>query len=519
MTRLSRRSFLKFAGLGAATLALPRGLRAAESAASATAAPAAKRPNIVLILADDLGYGDVGCQNPKSKIPTPCLDRLASQGVRFTDAHAPSSVCSPTRYAILTGRYAWRNPAVRRSVLWAYDPPAIEPGRLTVAALLKQAGYATACIGKWHLGWRWQTTDGKPAKYDRKTGACNVDHVKPTTDGPTTRGFDSYFGTDVPNFPPYCFIENDRTLGLPTVPKPDAMFGQPGMMLAGWDLVKILPTLTQRAVAHVEQAAKTPDRPFFLYMPLTSPHTPIAPAPEFKGKSGAGDYGDYVCQTDWTVGQVLDAIDRSGLAENTLVLFTSDNGPEYFAYPRIREFCHYSMGDRRGIKSDSWEGGHRVAFMARWPGRIKPATVSAEPICHVDVMATVAALVGLSLPDNAAEDSTNILPAILGEKIDRPLHEAIVHHAPNGSQAIRQGQWVFIDNPTGDTHRPNVGEPAWLKEERGYQPHKFPGELYDLSADPFQRKNLYGERPEIVSNLKALLEKYRAEGRSVPRRK
>ena len=516
-----RRDFLKALGAGAAAMVLPRWTAAAASPASN--APVGRKPNIVYILADDMGYGDLGCQNPKSKIPTPNLDRLAAQSVRFTDAHAPTAVCTPTRYAVLTGRYCWRS-WLKKGVLGPYGKPVIEAGRLTVPAMLKSVGYKTACIGKWHLGWEWPTADGNPAAPAGKKGTVpeesaakkqaggKIDFTKPIAEGPTTRGFDTYFGTDVPNYPPYCFIENDRTLGIPTIPKPGTMFGNPGLMLEGWDLVQILPTLTKKAVAYVEAAAKTPDKPFFLYFPLTSPHTPIVPAPEFKSKSGAGDFGDWVHQTDWTVGQVLDAIDRSGLTGNTLVIFASDNGPENFAYARIREFGHYSMGDLRGIKRDTWEGGHRVPFMARWPGKIKPGATSTETVCHVDLMATLAAMLGIRLPDDAGEDSYNILPALMGEKLEKPIREATVHHSCNGKFAIRQGDWVFIDAPTGDDNK----EPDWFKKERGYEPHKFPGELYDLTQDLSERRNLYGEHPEIVQRLKALLEKYKAEGRSAP---
>jgi len=263
----SRRAFLRTAlgGAGAAALALPRGLAAAGSAAPGSP----RRPNIVYILADDMGYGDLACQNPKSKIPTPHLDRLAAQGIRFTDAHAPTAVCTPTRYAVLTGRYCWRS-WLKKGVLEPYGKPVIEAGRLTVPAMLKSVGYKTACIGKWHLGWEWPTADGEPAAGKKaavpeegsakKRGGRQIDFTKPIAEGPTTRGFDTYFGTDVPNYPPYCFIENDRTLGIPTIPKPNSMFGNPGLVLEGWDLVQILPTLTKRAVACVEAAAKTPDR-------------------------------------------------------------------------------------------------------------------------------------------------------------------------------------------------------------------------------------------------------------------
>jgi len=477
----------------------------------------------VYILADDLGYGDIGYLNPQSRIPTPNIDRLAGQGVRFTDAHDPSAVCTPTRYGILTGRYCWRS-RLKRGVLTPLAETLIEAGRLTVPALLKSHGYDTAAIGKWHLGWNWPTTDGGPAVY--QASKTNVDFAKPIATGPTTRGFDCYFGTDVPNYPPYCFIENDRTLGMPTDMLPLERLQQeakatgfgplgcsPGPMLPGWQLVNILPRLTDRAVQYIE--ARPPQRrnPFFLYFPLTGPHVPIVPAPQFQGKSKAGPYGDWVHQIDWTVGQVLAALDRAGLAGNTLVIFTSDNGPENYAYERARTYRHYSMGAWRGVKRDTWEGGHRVPFLARWPGRIKPGSESSEIICQTDLMATVAAIVGARVPDNAGEDSYNILPALLGEKRNVPIREATVLHSFQGHFAIRQGPWVLIDYITGDD---NNQEPDWFKKERGYEPHSFPGELYNLQDDPAERRNLYGERLDQVEKLKTLLERYKREGRSAP---
>lgn len=472
---------------------------------------AANRPNVVIILADDLGYGDAGCYNPDSRIPTPNLDRLAREGVRCTDAHAPSSVCSPTRYALLTGRYAWRS-RLQRGVLVPFDPPLISAGRLTLPELLRQHGYATACVGKWHLGWDWP----KPGADGRR------DFSRPILNGPTTRGFDTYFGTDVPNYPPYCFVEHDHTVGLPTEMAPVGrdQFNRPGPMLPGWKLVDILPELARRAVRTVEDA-KESDKPFFLYLPLTSHHYPIVPAPEFKGKSRAGDYGDFVAQTDHVVGQVLDALTRTGADRNTLVIFTSDNGPEITgevrpgAYDRLRQFGHASMDGLRGAKRDTWEGGHRVPFLARWPGKIAPGRVCDETICHVDLMATVAAILGAKLPDAAGVDSVNILPALLGERRDAPIRDATVHHAASGKFAIRRGPWVLILAPTGDDNGPR-GEPAWFKEQRGYQPHTAPGELYNLADDRAQARNLYTDKPEVVRELTALLGRYVDEGRSTP---
>jgi arylsulfatase A len=477
----------------------------------------ATRPNIVFILADDLGYGDVGCFNPESKIPTPNLDRLASEGMRFTDAHSPSSVCTPTRYALLTGRYCWRS-RLKSGVLTPWGATLIEEGRLTAPAFLRQHGYATACIGKWHLGFDWPTKDGKPPASgpDRLS---NVDFTKPIPNGPITRGFDSYFGVDLPNYPPYIHIENDHTVGIPSVPNSPQQ-NRPGPMLPGWNWVNVLPECASRAVKKVEEFAKD-QKPFFLYFPLTSPHYPVVPDPEFRGKSGAGEFGDFVVQSDAVVGQVLEALKRTGVAENTLVIFTSDNGPEVVeirpgAYDRLKEYGHASMGPLRGVKRDAWEGGHRVPFIARWPGQIPAGTTSSETICHVDFLATIAALLGGKLPDDAAEDSFNILPALRGEKYERPIRPATVHHAASGKFAIRRGDFVLIDALTGDDNGgpQRRGEPQWFKDQRGYKPHNQPGELFNVAKDLAQRDNLYAQQPEIVRELKELLEKYKREGRS-----
>ncbi len=474
-------------------------------------------PNIVYILADDLGYGDLGCYNTESKIPTPQLDQFATRGMRFTDAHSPSSVCTPTRYALLTGRYAWRS-RLQRNVLGPWDKPLIATDRLTVGKLLQQNGYKTACIGKWHLGQNYATTDGKPAVGGNKNALSNADFTQPISDGPIARGFDHYFGTIVPNYPPYCFIENDRTVGIPSVPSGGGNFNIPGPMVPDWNLENILPELTSHAVQWIEKTAPS-KKPFFLYFSLTSPHYPVVPAPAFVGKTKVGAYGDFVYQTDWSIGQVLDALDRAGVSQNTLVIFTSDNGAEITgevkpgAYDRAHKFGHCSSGELRGAKRDAWEGGHRVPFIARWPDEIEAGAVSDETICHVDFMATIAAILRQKLPDNAAEDSVNILPVLLGEQLKAPIREATVHHSAKGKFAIRQGDWVLIDAPSGDNNGAN-GEPAWLKSERGYTSHSQPGELFNVREDLSQRYNLYAEKPELVGKLRSLLVKYIKDGRS-----
>lgn len=469
------------------------------------------KPNIVYILADDLGYGDVGCYQSTSKIATPHIDRLASEGMRFTDAHSPSAVCTPTRYALLTGRYAWRS-RLQRNVIGPFAPPLITEKQLTVGGLLRSQGYTTACIGKWHLGWGWPKPDA----------LGNRDFSLSIPNGPITRGFDYYFGTDVPNYPPYCFLENDRTLGIPSdkAPLGRDSFNIAGPMLPGWKLVDVLPTLEQRAVQHIEKVARG-DKPFFLYLPLTSPHYPVVPSSAFRGKSQAGEYGDFVVQTDHMVGEVLSALQRTGVADKTLVIFTSDNGPEVTGevkpgvYDRLKNLGHASMGTLRGAKRDAWEGGHRVPFIARWPGKIQSGSVCDEIVCHVDLMATLASLLQVPLPEDAGVDSVSILPALRGERRSTPLREATVLHSGQGKFAIRRGDWVLILAPTGDDNRQH-GEPDWFQESRGYMPHGEPGELFNLALDPSQKQNRYRSEPAKVAELTAFLERYVAAGRSTP---
>lgn len=472
-------------------------------------------PNIIYILADDMGYGDVGCNSPDSKIPTPNLDRIASQGIRFTDAHAPSSVCTPSRYALLTGRYCWRTP-LKHGVIWPYDPPLID--RRTVADLLQQQGYRTACIGKWHLGWEWATHDGQPAhagidigvmdREKRRAGEANVDFSAPMRGGPIDCGFDHYFGVDVPNFPPYAWFEQDRLTEIPTGQKPDEMFGAPGGMVPGWSLEAMIPELVRRVVDYIDSSG--PD-PFFLYFPLTSPHTPIVPNEPFIGLSQSGLYGDFVCEVDWLVGKVMDALDRKGIADSTLLIFTSDNGPECIqaadggCYEHARTHGHYSMADLRGAKRDTWEGGHRIPFVARWPGVIPEGAVCDRLTILGDFMATCAEVTGAELEPGEAEDSVSMLPLLHGKTT--PVREFAIHHSARGNFAIRKGKWVFIDAPSGDDNQ----EPEWFKQERGYTSHDHPGELFDLETDISERRNVYAEHPEVVRELSGLLASVRPE--------
>ncbi len=482
-----------------------------------------KLPNIVILYADDMGYGDLGIQNPQSKIPTPNLDKLASEGIRFTDGHSSSGICTPSRYALLTGRYHWRK---FHGIVNSFGPPAFDDERLTLPEMLKEKGYATACIGKWHLGWNWNflaEPGGRKMQWGREVKYYLPDEVdwdSPITGGPLSNGFDYYFGDDVPNFPPYTWIENDRILIKPTVPlseTPETAEGEwearPGPMAEGWELDKVMPTLNQKVVEYI-QSRKGKEEPFFLYFPWTSPHAPIVPTEEFVGKSEANGYGDFMVQSDWSAGQVLKALEENGFTENTLVIFTADNGPERYAYDRIRNFNHKSTGPLRGLKRDTWEGGHRVPFVIKWPGVVKAGEVSNEVINQVDIMATLAEIVGFKLPDTAAEDSYNLLPLLKGDMKAKNIREATVQNTYKDRYAIRKGDWVLIDSESGMHSK----VPDWFNEQFGYTENQFPGELYNLKEDISQKNNLYGENAEKVTELKTLLEQYKSDGRSVPKR-
>jgi len=483
-------------------------------------APAAEQkpagPNFVVIYADDLGYGDVQCYNPdRGKIPTPHIDRLASQGMRFTDAHSSSGVCSPSRYALLTGRYHWRT-RLQRGIVGKWGSPLIAPDRLTVAGMLKQNGYRTAYIGKWHLGWDWPIgADDRPFLVPRAKPDAAVDEAhraawrrvfsQPIAGGPTTRGFDRYFGTDVPNWPPYCFIEDDRTAGIPSEFLPARLLGNnqaslQGPALAGWTLEPILPTLGDRAARFIVDSAKDAQS-FFLYLPLTAPHTPLAVIDQWRGKSGLNVYADFVMETDAVVGRVLEAIDASGAADRTLVLFTSDNGcAPYIGAADLEKQGHYPSGPLRGYKSDAWEGGHRIPFIVRWPGVVEPGRVCQRLVHQADVMATFADVVGQPLPENAGEDSFSLLPLLEGE--DRDVRQTAVSQSARGLLAVRRGPWKLIFGR---------GSGGWSKGEDAH-----PAQLYHLGDDLAESKNRYADEPETVTQLDELMRGLIERGRSTP---
>jgi arylsulfatase A len=479
----------------------------------------ADQPNIIFILADDLGYGDLGCYNSESRIPTPNLDRLAAEGMRFTNAHTPSSVCTPTRYGILTGRYCWRT-WLKKSVLDGFDPPLIEPDRLTVAKLLKQTGYTTACIGKWHLGMNWtQNTGHRMGVRDQRGGfrpGYHVDYSLPTKGGPNDVGFDYFFGISASlDMSPYCFIENRRTVGIPEIRTPRTrslvMNQVAGVKTKDFKLNDVLPKTTAKAIDWINRQAESGKR-FFAYLPLNAPHLPVVPNQQFIGMSRAGAYGDFVHEVDHQVGEILQALRRNKIEDNTLVIFTSDNGScwGYWDFVEaddkklgnfgqrqhaIRPYNHQANRPWRGQKADTWEGGHRVPFIVRWPAQVKSGTTQHALVELTDLIATCAEITGTKIHPGSAEDSNSILPLLSGKSTTSRTFA--VHHALSGMFAIREGDWkLIIERGSGGFSQPRqivakAGEPA--------------GQLYNLETDPQETTNVYLKYPDMVRELTARL--------------
>lgn len=482
---------------------------------------AAERPNIVFVLCDDLGYGDVHCLNPNGKIPTPRFDQLAAAGMTLTDAHSGSAVCSPTRYGLMTGRYAWRS-RLQQGVLGGLSPRLIEPQRMTVADLLKSHSYHTACIGKWHLGMNWAVREGKQIaelSIETREQVWNVDFSQPIANGPNAVGFDEYFGVSASlDMVPYTFLQNDRVTVLPSVDRefPMIVGASKGMTRRGpaapdFQVEDVLPTLTRKAVEYIGQRAADArqGRPFFLYLPLTAPHTPTAPAPEWQGRSGLNEYADFVMQTDASLGHVLDALDQHQLTENTLVIATSDNGcSPYAQFDELSAKGHHPGSMFRGAKADIYEGGHRVPFIVRWPAKIAPGTKSDRLVCLTDFLATCADILDCQLPDDAGEDSVSFLPVLVGADDPKP-RTAVVHHSVNGSFAIRDGSWKLALCPgSGGWSFPRPG-----RDDDAALPRI---QLYDLAADIGEQHNVQAEHPAKVARLTDLLTKYVSDGRSTP---
>lgn len=465
-------------------------------------------PNIIYIMADDMGYGDLGCYGA-TKIPTPNTDKLAAEGMRFTDAHSSSAVCTPSRYSVLTGRYCWRT-RLQRWVTGGFDLPLIDPARLTIASMLKQRGYATAAVGKWHVGFEWQAKEGEFIDTTSWDDPGTVDYTKSIIGGPTALGFDYFFGISGSlDMAPYCFIENDRTVGFPGEEKdPYNPQQKKGFMTPGWrdedcDLEHV-----KKAVEFMDRTHEAdPEQPFFLYLTPAAPHRPCMPHERFKGSSEAGPRGDMVVVVDFMVGEIMQTLDRLGIADNTMIVVTSDNGAQPFDVDgELHD--HKSCGDLRGYKSQVWDGGHREPFVVRWPARIAAGTTCSRPIGLTDVMATCAEIVGADLPHNTAEDSISFLGALDGGDGGPGAAHPLVHHSGGGMFSIRDGKWKLI---LGRDHGGFAYE--WLT---GVQEDQYPGQLYDMEKDVPERTNLCGEHPEIVERLSAILQQYKERGRSRP---
>ena len=475
------------------------------------------KPNIVVILADDMGYGDVQSLNPKSKIATPNIDSLVKQGMTFLDSHSPSAVCTPTRYGLLTGRYCWRT-RMKRGVLGGYSPPLIGKNRSTIASMLRRQGYRTGAVGKWHLGMQMPKLPKKKVNLKQWSGDPGIDFAGVITDSPIHHGFDYYFGVCASlDMAPYVYVRNDRFTMLPSFQQKNVKFPhfvRKGPRAKDFVLDEVLDKLTSEAVGFIERSSNK-EQPFFLYLPFTAPHKPTQPHERFRGKTGLGEYGDFVAQVDWSVGQVLKAIDNNKIRENTLVVYTSDNGSYMYRLGDNDKTDHTTVstkhgffpknhranGPFRGTKADIWEAGHHVPFVVRWPGKVAPTTISKETICHTDLYATFAEVAGAKIAAREAEDSFSLLGIIRGKDSHRGA--PVIHHSGSGMFAIRDGKWkLVLGNGSGGREKP-----------RGKAFGK-PYHLYDMSADIAETTNLAEKHPEVVSRLVERFEKMHSSGRS-----
>ncbi|WP_455674083.1 sulfatase family protein [Phocaeicola sp.] len=458
-------------------------------------------PNIIFILADDMGYGDVSALNKESKIRTPCIDSMVQDGVSFGDAHSSSSVSTPTRYGLLTGRYNWRSP-LKEMVLWGTETALIPPTRTTMASFLKRQDYHTACIGKWHLGWDWPGIE---------KGIDSIDYTRPISKGPTTVGFDYFYGIcGSLDMAPYVYIENDRVTAIPdhATEGKGLQFWRKGMTAPDFKHEETLPHFKDKAVAYIQEHAND-KQPFFLYLPLPSPHTPILPSKSFQGKSGIGDYGDFVMETDWVVGEILKAVEKAGIDENTLIVFTTDNGCSPAAdIQSMNKLGHYPSYIYRGAKADLFDGGHRVPCVIQWKKKLSRGTVD-QTICLTDFFATFAALTNTELQGYEGEDSYNLLPLLYNPDFKETIREATVHHSIYGEFSIRKGDWKLLISPSSGGWSAPTPDAAIKQNLPALQ-------LYNLQDDPGETKNICMENRSIVHELLILLRKYIQDGRSTP---
>ncbi|MCF6313173.1 MAG: arylsulfatase [Verrucomicrobiales bacterium] len=466
------------------------------SAAQASSA-ADQAPNIIVILADDLGYGDL--HRDGGLPPTPHCDRLATEGMRFTDAHTTSSVCTPTRYGILTGRYNWRSP-LKKSVLFGLDTPLIPTSRLTLPAYLQQQNYHTAIVGKWHLGLGWQKLPNgetrKASSGDTEGKGWDIDYSKKVSGGPTALGFDqSYIIPASLDMFPYVYLKNDKPTQEATLTK---AFSRPGPAGKDFDAINCLKDFARASRAYIKTRAAEKDKPFFLYLPLTSPHTPILPSKAWQGKSSIGAYGDFLMETDWVVGEVLAELDQQKLSQNTMVIFVTDNGCSPAAkIPDLVAQGHKPNGDLRGHKADIYEGGHRIPFIVRWPAKVKAGSTANQTICTSDIFATAADIHGKldSIPASAAEDSFSFLSILNGKNPPKEIRPFTIHHSINGSFAIRKGKWKLALCP---------GSGGWSqpKPKQALKDMSLPNvQLFDLEADLAEQHNLQAKHPDVVQEL------------------
>ncbi|HKK62368.1 MAG TPA: sulfatase-like hydrolase/transferase [Bacteroidales bacterium] len=487
-------------------------------------------PNILFILADDLGYGDVACYNPESQIPTPNLDNLASEGMRFTDAHSASTVCTPTRYSILTGRMAFRT-GMRGVFSGVQGPCLIEDGRLTLPGMLRDKGYSTACIGKWHIGMTFFDKEGDMIENRKLEGVQKADFSRRIPDGPVDRGFDYFYGTVACPTTDwiYAYIEDDRVTVPPTKlldnsKLPDHPYSKDcrtGMVADNFDHETVDLVFLEKSKAFLENHVENnSDKPFFLYHSMQAVHLPSFPADEFKGKTNSGPHGDFIFEMDYIVGELMKKLDELDLAENTLVIFASDNGPEVVTVFNMRE-THGHDGARpwRGMKRDNWEGGHRTPFIVKWPGKVEPNSTSNQLLSLTDIMATCADIVGAELPEDAAEDSYNMLPAFLNTMDDKQIRQYALQQTNELKLSIRDGHWKYLDHQgSGSNNKPRKLRLGMDPEELAGSDPDAPAQLYNLKTDPGEKQNLYRQHPEIVKDMKAKLEEFKETGRSAPLR-
>lgn len=490
-------------------------------------AKAESLPNIVFILADDLGYGDVGCYNAESTIPTPNLDRLAEEGMRFTDAHSPATVCTPTRYSLLTGRMCFRT---NRSRVFSGvgGPCLIEGDRLTLPEMLKGTGYATAIFGKWHVGMSFFNQEGNRIESKGLAGAKEIDFSRAVKGGPIEHGFDQFYGTACCPTTDwlYAYIEGDRIPVPPvkqvdksTLPKhPYANDCRPGMIAPNFDLEEVDLVFLKKSQEFLKkQVSKKPKQPFFLFHSMQAVHLPSFPAKQFQGKTKSGPHGDFIFQMDWIVGELMKTLDELGVSDETLVMFGSDNGPEVPTVIAMRrDHEHDGAKPWRGVKRDQWEGGHRTPFIVKWPGAVKPGSESDEMVSLTDVFATCAAVTGATFPKEAGEDSFDLSAVLKGTQGDKPLRPYLLQQTFAKKLSLRQGDWKYIDHKgSGGNNYEKKNEWAMGQYALPNTDPDAPGQLYNLKDDPGETSNLYSKRPEMRKKLKALLDESIAAGRSV----